>query len=260
MSITAMVQRASRGVDRYGWPAVLREAGTRPLRPAFGPAAGSILRRRAAAATDVDGLLALAYDFEAFGITIRPGQVRSEILRLLGEVRGCRRLLEIGTANGGTLFLFAQLAAPDAHLISVDLPHGEFGGGYPAWKLPLYKRFARPGQRLDLVRGDSHAAATAARVRNLLAGECLDFLFIDGDHTYAGVRQDFETFKPLVRPGGLIAFHDIAAPRPGAPRAGGPTLLGGDVPQYWAALRGDHEHEEFRDAPHGNFGIGLLRV
>jgi len=41
-----------------------------------------------------------------------------------------------------------------------------------------------------------------------------DFLFIDGDHTYEGVEGDFEMYSPLVRRGGIIAFHDIV---PGPP-------------------------------------------
>jgi hypothetical protein len=37
----------------------------------------------------------------------------------------------------------------------------------------------------------------------------VDFLFIDGDHSYEGVKKDFEMYSPLVKSGGLIAFHDI---------------------------------------------------
>src|SRR4051794_30606119 len=109
MGVTGVVQRAGRGVERYGPSAFLREAATRPLRPALAPAAGARLRRRARTRTGVDELLDLAFETDPLGITIRPGQVRSEIRRLLTEVRGCRRLLEIGTANGGTLFLFARV-------------------------------------------------------------------------------------------------------------------------------------------------------
>lgn len=36
-----------------------------------------------------------------------------------------------------------------------------------------------------------------------------DFLFIDGDHTEVGVRSDFRRYSPLVRPGGIIALHDV---------------------------------------------------
>lgn len=35
-----------------------------------------------------------------------------------------------------------------------------------------------------------------------------DFLFIDAGHTYNDVYQDFRSFSPLVRSGGIIAFHD----------------------------------------------------
>ncbi|MFK5984286.1 MAG: class I SAM-dependent methyltransferase [Pseudomonadota bacterium] len=34
------------------------------------------------------------------------------------------------------------------------------------------------------------------------------FIFIDGDHHYAGVRRDFECWESQILPGGLIAFDD----------------------------------------------------
>jgi predicted O-methyltransferase YrrM len=37
----------------------------------------------------------------------------------------------------------------------------------------------------------------------------IDMLFIDGDHTYEGVKRDFELYRPLLKPGGIIAFHDV---------------------------------------------------
>jgi cephalosporin hydroxylase len=38
--------------------------------------------------------------------------------------------------------------------------------------------------------------------------ESIDFLFIDGDHSYQGVLTDWLLYAPLVRSGGIIAFHD----------------------------------------------------
>jgi predicted O-methyltransferase YrrM len=263
MSATAVLGRARRGVDRYGWRAFAGEAVQRPVRPALAPVAAWRLRAAADRATGIEDVLDLAFDFEAFGIGIAPGQVRWELRGLLETLAADppRRILEIGTANGGSLFTFARVSAPDAHVISVDLPHGEFGGGYPAWKIPLYRAFARRSQRLDLVRGDSHAETTVARVRALLAGEQLDFLFIDGDHTYDGVRADFESYSPLVRPGGLIGFHDIAEPR-GDAVTEAEGLMVGDVPAYWAALSaGRVDARELVDpSGRGCFGIGLLRA
>ena len=164
-------------------------------------------------------------------------------------------MLEIGTARGGTLLTFARMCAPDAHVLSVDLPGGAFGGGYPLWKVPIYKSFAAPGQRLDLIRGDSHSSGTFVDVQRRLGDRPLDFLFIDGDHTYEGVQRDFRLYNSLVRPGGLIAFHDIAPPRPDSALVDDP----GDVPEFWIQLANDHETEAFVDpAGAGCFGIGVL--
>ncbi len=263
MSAHAVTKRARRGVDRYGWQGFAKEAAIRPLRPALAPVAAYRLRRCAAEVDGIDPLLDLAFGFDAFGITIEPGQVRCEFRQLLERVAELRprRMLEIGTANGGSLFALAHVSAPDAHVISVDLPRGEFGGGYPLWKVPLYKAFARPGQRLDLLRGDSHDPRTVAQVEALLGGEPLDLLFIDGDHTYGGVREDFESYGRFVRPNGLIGLHDIAPPKEDGPSTDGTRYLVGEVPQYWNEIRQDHAGQELVDsAGPGCFGIGLVRA
>jgi len=39
--------------------------------------------------------------------------------------------------------------------------------------------------------------------------EPLRFLWIDGDHSYAGACRDFEAFSPHLAPGGVVAFHDV---------------------------------------------------
>lgn len=60
----------------------------------------------------------------------------------------------------------------------------------------------------NIVEADSHSAGCLESLKDLLAGRSIDFLFIDGDHSYAGVKQDFNTYSPLVRQGGIIALHD----------------------------------------------------
>ena len=212
------------------------------------------LRRERAARSGLDEMLDLAYTFEHRGVSLAPFQRRGEVRDLLRLVERERpaSVLEIGTANGGTLFLLARCASDDAHLISVDLGGGPFGGGYPLWRAPLYRSFAGPGQRVSLLRADSHLPGTVRRVRGLLAGRGLDLLFIDGDHSYAGVSRDFELYAPLVRDGGIIALHDIV---PGEERS-----VGG-VPRFWTELREGRPHEEFvEDWGQGGFGIGALRA
>lgn len=162
-----------------------------------------------------------------------------------------RNVCEIGTYKGGTLFIWCQLAAPDARIFSIDLPGGQFGGGYNKKSLPLFQSFCQPGQTLKCIRGNSHDSSVRDDFARQLDGSELDFLFIDGDHTYEGVKDDFEQYSPFVRSGGLIAFHDIR-PRPELPHI--------QVHRLWEDLKRTHRHEEFVDTSPGrrHIGIGLI--
>jgi predicted O-methyltransferase YrrM len=181
-------------------------------------------------------------------------QVRSEALALgkMLEARAPARSLEIGTNYGGTLLLLCNLSAPGAKIISVDLPSGRFGGGYPRRKIPLFRKFPKSGQQLHLIRADSHLQGTKEHVLRILEGELLDYLFLDGDHTYEGVRQDFEMYAPLVRGGGLIVLHDIAEHR---------QDLECRVGKFWNEVKNEYRHQEIVEDPkQGWAGIGILFV
>jgi cephalosporin hydroxylase len=181
-------------------------------------------------------------------------QVASE-LTALGEIlaeRRPERALEIGTAHGGTLFFLTRLASPQATIVSIDLPGGNFGGGYTRIGAWLYKRFARRKQRLQLLQGDSQTRDMRDRVEAVLGGQALDYLFIDGDHSYPGVKCDFEMYGPMVRKGGLIALHDIVE--------GPPEKIGG-VPRFWRETKSKYRHIEIiEDRQQGGYGIGVLYV
>lgn len=182
-------------------------------------------------------------------------QNRGEILALLDLVATLRphRACEIGSMEGGTLFLLTQMCDPDAHVISLDWR-------YTPARRRAFPQFARHRQRLTLVEADSHAPATRRRVQTLLEGQPLDFLFIDGDHSYSGVYADFEMFAPLVRPGGVIAFHDIVPDNRARGRA--PSLRdSGGVPRFWQHLKGRYpDAKEFIDDPdQDGCGIGMIR-
>ena len=43
-------------------------------------------------------------------------------------------------------------------------------------------------------------------------GLSLEFLFIDGDHTFEGVAKDIDMYFPLLTPGGIVVFHDYLPP------------------------------------------------
>mgnify|MGYP001038045043 CR=1 FL=1 len=195
----------------------------------------------------------LDFAFNDLAGLIKPSQVYDEISELLKTLARMKPkvILEIGTANGGTLFLFCRIASKDAIIISIDLPGGRFGGGYSKWREFLYKSFAQPSQKIYLPRVDSHKGETLEQVKAILDGKELDLLFIDGDHTYEGVKKDFEMYSSLLRQG-VIAFHDIVL---------GPSENVGGVPQFWQEIRDNYDSKEIvEDQSQGGYGIGLLRV
>lgn len=217
------------------------------------PFAVAVLRRRATAVEGIAPAWDFVRSFDVLGVRLDALQRESEILSLLERVDSIRPrvIVEIGTALGGTLFLFTRVADDAALIVSIDMRGGPFGGGYPAVRMPLYRSFRRARQRVVLIRGDSHAVETESRLSRILAARPIDFLFIDGDHTYDGARADFDAYAPFVRPGGMVALHDIAPSRD-------PTV---GVPQLWAELRERYDHEEFiHDPAQTSRGIGLLTL
>jgi cephalosporin hydroxylase len=191
-----------------------------------------------------------AYAFASeIGITQQPDEIRW--LFELVRAEKPRAVLEIGLDEGGTLFLWTRAAAPDARVVAIDTrPPGRLGLRSP---FPLVRRsFAHSQQRVELVMpADSHDPATFARVSRLLHGRPLDFLFIDGDHSREGVWADFELYSPLVRPGGIVAFHDVSEHTY-------PAVEG--VMRFWQEFTRDHETEERVLGTEPGFGIGVYRV
>ena len=195
------------------------------------------------------------FTFNTLGETIRPEQIKEEFRELLKLITNneLNTILEIGTANGGSLFSFCKLASVDATIISIDLPQGMFGGGYPDWKIPIYNLFKSENQDLFLLREDSHSIQTYDKILKILNGKKLSFLFLDGDHTYDGTKNDFNMYSNLVKKGGIIAFHDIA-PNGIEERVGG-------VPIFWNEIKLLYNYKEFiNDHKQTGYGIGCLFV
>jgi predicted O-methyltransferase YrrM len=220
----------------------------------FKQLAGGFLFRFKKQPTGNNSTESLAFAKSTCGGLIQPMQVDQEIINLLDLVREKkpRTVVEIGTANGGSLFLFCQVVADNAQIVSIDLPNGIHGGGYPYWRAGVYQRFTHSSQKLVLLRADSHAPETLRELNTLLGNQLIDFLFIDGDHTYEGVKKDFELHSPRVRPGGIIAFHDIAKHF---------EHYNCHVDEFWNEVKQRYEHQEFiHDRTQGSCGIGVLFV
>jgi cephalosporin hydroxylase len=193
------------------------------------------------------------FEYSIEGALITPWQFKSEITKLFSVFKGIKPqcAMEIGTANGGTLFGHCRLAPADSTIISLDLPGGQYGGGYPEWKTEIYSRFAKKDQRLHLIRGDSHHSDSLKKVMEILNNKRLDYLLIDGDHSYEGVKLDFELYSPLVRKGGVVAFHDVVPHENSSCK----------VDKFWNEIKLKYRHDEFIDDPQQRcYGVGVLYI
>ncbi len=140
---------------------------------------------------------------------------------------------EIGTATGGTLWALAVTLEIPAVLVSIDLPGGPFSGGATIFPEDLQRLVRDHCAHLTIIHGDSRTVD--------LPKPAPDFVLIDGDHSFEGVEADWERYSPLVKPGGLIALHDIVLH---------PAYTGVEVEQVWREIRENEVTVEIIDPTH----------
>jgi predicted O-methyltransferase YrrM len=213
--------------------------------------AGARLRREAPAG-GIDDAVSFCRSFSWNGGELMPLQNELELRALLAllERERPKTVVEIGSYSGGSLFLWSRVAASDATLVAVDVTDRILRGRSP--RAYFCRAFQQPSQKLTTLFGrDSHDPVTRREVERALRGKKIDFLFIDGDHTYEGVAADFELYVDLVREGGLIAFHDIVHEMT-------PGFI--EVARFWRDFAGRHATEELIGEGLPRCGIGLFRV
>lgn len=96
---------------------------------------------------------------------------------------------------------------PGLYMLAVDtwepVPNSE--EDYSDWNfeemLDKFRAAVEP-YMVTIYRMTTHQAAGCAP-------DGLDFVFIDADHSYEGVKQDLADWVPKVRAGGLVSGHDI---------------------------------------------------
>ncbi|CAB4151355.1 Methyltransferase domain containing protein [uncultured Caudovirales phage] len=111
-----------------------------------------------------------------------------KLLIFLDSMQSKKIAVEIGSYNGGCLHAYKEIFEKT---ISIDLE--------------IRSRL----KEVDYIIGDSKKALPLLKETIGVKNTKIDFLMIDGDHSYEGVKADFNLYHKLVRKGGIIAFHDI---------------------------------------------------
>jgi predicted O-methyltransferase YrrM len=146
-------------------------------------------------------------------VVIEPWADAGETNCLLHYARGKRRLAEIGVWEGGTTKRLRAAMDPGGVLFAIDpFPVGRLGLSY---QRPIaHGEVARVSNgEVVWIRKRGAEAAADPRVRTAQ----FDFVFIDGDHSFAGLQADWQAWEPLI--GDVVALHDAAGdPEQGSER------------------------------------------
>lgn len=120
---------------------------------------------------------------------------------LARHAHGRHRIVEIGVWHGVTTTVLARAMAREGVLFAVDpFPKGRLGVSLHEYIAHSeVARAGHPDVRWLRTRGEE--------APTLVDGD-VDFIFIDGDHSYDGLRGDWEAWAPRIKIGGVVALHD----------------------------------------------------
>ncbi len=156
---------------------------------------------------------------------------RGYLFQLASDLPAGAKVIEVGSWMGASTCFIAGGLKGAAKIYAVDNFQGlSTCGEDAAWynrhfrslghnsTLEIFKKnFADLGfnDRAEPVVSDSLAAAQQLAA---LKGQ-IDFIFIDGDHSYEACKADILAWSPYVKRGGVIAFHDFGSRADGVTRA-----------------------------------------
>ena len=134
-----------------------------------------------------------------------------ELQMLLKYSRNASVICEIGPYEGKTSVAFAKNTTGKVYSVDPCFK-GRLGIPYGYWIARLHSTRSDT-RNLVFLQGFSKEVAATFKLP-------IDFLFIDGDHSYEAVKIDWANWYPKIVEGGIIALHDSR------PAANSPTALG----------------------------------
>lgn len=169
-----------------------------------------------------------------------------------------KKIIEIGSFYGGTLWFWLNENNLDLEeIMCIDLPVPSNDSRYQemircrslwkSWIDKYNKKIGYPQSgdskvNLHDIQGNSQGIGLSAS-KAVFPKRDVDMLYVDGDHTYKGVKADYDNYHQLVRPGGIIVFHDVAGLA--------------DVKRFWDEVKHGKQYIELA-ASHEGWGTGII--
>ena len=125
------------------------------------------------------------------------------LYELAGTLEKNSFALEIGSYIGASSLMIAKGLNNSSRLFCVDTWQNDAmtEGNWDSYQV-FQENTRSVSTKISALRMTSELAAEVCLNQ-------LDFLFIDGDHSYEGVKMDFDIWFPKLKSGGVIAMHDI---------------------------------------------------
>jgi len=154
--------------------------------------------------------------FPSVGASVSPMECAA--LAALCHLTGAKKVFEFGTYKGVSTTQLALNVAEGGMVFTLDLPEG-----HPAYILPIPKpeerAIAAEGGKGILIPRDlldrvTFLSADSAEFDVTPYRNSIDVVFVDAAHGYEYVKNDSEKGWEMLRPGGIMAWHDCVASHP----------------------------------------------
>lgn len=173
-----------------------RPPSRRPERPTL------VIRGKSAAAAHAEKL-------QRSKVTPSAIANREALIGQIPDLPGAKLAVEVGTDRGRFAEKIAQgfageLVCVDPYIATVDdIADPHTNTDRETDFVAATTRLAQFGDRVRIVRKKSADAVSD------FADGSLDFVYLDGDHYRPGIDGDLEAWWPKVKPGGVLAGHDL---------------------------------------------------
>lgn len=143
-----------------------------------------------------------------------PGFLGENEIRFLGILAACTpakgAIVEIGSFKGKSTVLLATMAKKYGlgSVVAIDPHQGlSYLGPDAPQQSPTFEEFLGNVRSAGL---DANVEVQRAFSRDVAKtwGRPIRLLWIDGDHSYKGCKEDFDLFSPFLADGAVVAFHD----------------------------------------------------